>query len=97
MLIYTVFIKLIFHVKSAGNLKTSILINSVLYDSHQQRKKMLFSFFIFALLSSIFLLGENFFFDLASMKTLSFIHSFTCLMIGRIFHRLASSYVHFKP
>lgn len=97
MLISTIFIKVIVHVKSAKNLKTRILINSILYDSHQKRGKNGSFVFILALLSSMFLLGENFSFDLASVKTLSFVHSFTWLVVGRIFHRLASTCVHFKP
>ena len=65
-----------------------------MYDSPQRRKNGVF-IIVLVFLSSVFLLEEEFCFDIASMKTLCFIYNFKYLITGRIFHRLTSSYAHF--
>lgn len=44
-----------------------------------------------------FLTGESFCFDCAFMRTESSACNFMCLMIGRIFYRLASDLIPFEP
>ena len=44
-----------------------------------------------------FLTGESFYFDCALMRIESSVCNFLHLMIGRIFYRLASGFIPFKP
>lgn len=51
----------------------------------------------FKLYTLSFLTGESFYFDCAFMRTESSACNFMYLMIGRIFYRLASDLIPFKP